>query len=211
MADAPRIYPKADIKGDLPSNDEPRHDGVDGSSRVGAVDLKSTVDANAAQSIDAEWRKSELKREKSNRYSSNNPHLKEPYTPLEPLVLQSLRRYGDMHPGTVDGEVMMMFVEFANLIIEDLRSHPYWDNPEIDYFTHQSEWRAIPDQIIVSGLLYHYAVQQQSNKIEAYGPMYFKMMNRLLYNRKYGSGKLEMSPYDKGQRPSGSMSYDQRR
>jgi hypothetical protein len=211
MADAPRIYPSADIQGDLPSNDEPRHEVTSGTTAVGAIDLKSTVDANVAQSVDAEWRRAEQAREKRNRYSSNNPHLKEPYTPLEPLVLQSLRRYGDMHPGTVDGEVMMMFVEFANLIIEDLRSHPYWDNPEIDYYTHQSEWRAIPDQIIVSGLLYHYAVQQQSNKIEAYGPMYFKMMNRLLYNRKYGSGKLEMSPFDKSQVAGGSMSYDQRR
>ena len=85
-----------------------------------------------------------------------------------------------MHPGTVDGEVMMMFIEFANLVIEDLRGHPYWDNPEINYYTHPSEVMPIPDNIMVSGLLYHYAVQQQSNKIEAYGPMYFKMMNRVL-------------------------------
>ena len=38
-----------------------------------------------------------------------------------------------MHPGTVDGEVMLVFVEFANLVIEDLRGHVHWDNPEIDY------------------------------------------------------------------------------
>ena len=66
----------------------------------------------------------------------------------------------------------------------------------------------IPDNIMVSGLLYHYAVQQQSNKIEAYGPMYFKMMNRVLYHRKYGSGKIEVSPWDVSQRPAGTQSYN---
>jgi len=211
MATAPRTYPLASIRGDKPKNDDPRHTGSDGTSQVGAIDLKGPTNANTSQTADKAWRENEQAREKRNRYSSNNPYLKEPYSPLEPLVMQALRRYGDMHPGTVDGEVMMMFIEFANLIIEDLRAHPYWDNPEIDYYTHPTEWRAIPDNIIVSGLLYHYAVQQQSNKIEAYGPMYFKMMNRVLYNRKYGSGKIEMSPWDKSQAPTGSMTYDQRR
>lgn len=210
MATTPRTYPLASIAGSLPKNDEPRHD-EDGVSKVGAVDLRSTLTAKTAQEVDASWRENDKKREKRNRYSSNTPNVKEPYSTLETLTLQSLRRYGDMHPGTVDGEVMMMFIEFANLIIEDLRAHPYWDNPEIDYYTHPSEWRAIPDNIIVSGLLYHYAVQQQSNKIEAYGPMYFKMMNRVLYNRKYGSGKIEMSPWDKSQEPAGTQPYDARR
>ena len=112
--------------------------------------------------------------------------------------MQSLRRYGDMHPGTVDGEVIMMFVEFANLVLEDLRSHPYFDNIEVDYYTHPTEHRNIPDQIMVAGLLYNYAVQQQSNKVEAYGPMYFRTMNRILYNRKYGNSKIEISPHDRG-------------
>mgnify|MGYP000014322615 CR=1 FL=1 len=209
MATPPRTYDL--IEGELPENDDPRHVEADGSSSVGAIDLKATVNANVAQEVDASWRDNERAREHRNRFSSNQPHIRAPYSPLETLVLQSLRRYGDMHPGTVDGEVMMMFIEFANLVIEDLRGHPYWDNPEIDYYIHASEWRAIPDNIIVSGLLYHYSVQQQSNKIEAYGPMYFKMMNRVLYQRKYGSGKIEMSPFDKSQLPSGSQPYDARR
>jgi hypothetical protein len=183
----------------------------EGATAVGAVDLRSTISGTVAQEVDKTWRDSEKKRPKRNRYSANNPHLGEPYSSLETLTIQALRRYGDMHPGTVDGEVMMMFIEFANLVIEDLRGHPYWENPEIDYYTHPSEWRSIPDNIVVSGLLYHYSVQQQSSKIEAYGPMYFKMMNRILYQRKYGSGKIEMSPYDKGQPPRGTQAYDARR
>jgi hypothetical protein len=209
MATAPRTY--SSFIGTLPANDDPRHENAAGKSLVGAVGLKSTIDANTALEVDAAWRLNAEITEKRNRFSANQPHLSAPNSPLEPLVFQALRRYGDMHPGTVDGEVMMMFIEFANLVIEDLRGHPYWDNPEIDYYTHNSETRPIPDNIIVSGLLYHYSVQQQSNKIEAYGPMYFKMMNRVLYQRKYGSGKIEMSPWDKGQSPSGTQPYDARR
>lgn len=209
MATPPRTYDQ--IEGSLPENDDPRHDAGEGKSGVGAVDLRSTIDANVAQHVDQTWRDAEKAREKRNRYSANNPHIKAPYAPLETLAFQALRRYGDMHPGTVDGEVMMMFIEFANLVIEDLRGHPYWDNPEIDYYAHPSEFRPIPDSILIAGLLYHYSVQQQSNKIEAYGPMYFKSMNRTLYQRKYGSGKIEMSPWDKSQRPSGTQAYDTRR
>ena len=210
MAYTPRTYKKVDIKGDRPDADEPTRT-VDGEVEVGALDLKGTIDANAAQASDRAHRDHQKKKGQRNRYSANNPHLNTPYSTLETLVFQSLRRYGDMHPGTVDGEVMMMFVEFGNLIIEDLRGHPYWDNPEMDYYTHPSEIRAIPDNIMVAGLLYHYSVQQQSNKIEAYGPMYFKMMNRILFQKKYGSGKIEVSPWDKGQRPSGVQAYDTRR
>ena len=203
-----RTYDSATITGKLPANDEPRHDDEDGKSVVGAVDLRQSIDATTTKTADGAWREDAQTREKRNRFSGNNPHLNSPYSNLEALVMQSLRRYGDMHPGTVDGEVMMMFIEFANLVIEDLRGHPYWDNPEINYYTHPSETLPIPDNIMVSGLLYHYAVQQQSNKIEAYGPMYFKMMNCVLYHRKYGSGKIEVSPWDRAQKPTGSQSYD---
>lgn len=210
MAYTPRTYKEADIKGDRPDADEPTR-VVDGKVEVGAVDLKSVVNANSATHADTKHRELQKTKSNRNRYSANNPHLNSPYSTLETLTFQALRRYGDMHPGTVDGEVMMMFVEFGNLIIEDLRGHPYWENPEMDYYTHPSETRAIPDNIIVAGLLYHYSVQQQSNKIEAYGPMYFKMMNRILYQKKYGSGKIEVSPWDKSQRPSGIQAYDTRR
>lgn len=203
-----RTYDSATITGSLPSNDEPRHTDENGVSIVGAVDLRTDINATVIDAVDKTWRDDAKTREKRNRFSANNPHLNSPYSNLEALVMQSLRRYGDMHPGTVDGEVMMMFVEFANLVIEDLRGHPYWDNPEINYYTHPSEILPIPDNIMVNGLLYHYAVQQQSNKIEAYGPMYFKMMNRVLYHRKYGSGAIEVSPWDVSQKPTGTPSYN---
>ena len=192
---APLTY--TSTKGTAPTVDEPTHEDDNAVTRPGAVDLRTNVDAESVETIDKAWRDDIEDDDKRNRYSSNNPHLTEPFSTLEALVMQTLRRYGDMHPGTVDGEVMMMFVDFANLIIEDLRAHPYWENPEIDYYVHMQETREIPDPIMIAGLLYQYSIQQQSNKIEAYGPMYFKTINRILYNRKYGSGQIEIRPWDR--------------
>jgi hypothetical protein len=190
---------------------EPTHEMADGSIHVGPVHPRDTVTKQKSDTATAntiEWLDNNT--EERNRHSPSTPHLNSPHASLESLVFQALRRYGDMHPGTVDGEVMMMFVEFANMVIEDLRSHPYWDNIEMDFYTHPQEIRKVPDSIMVQGLLYHYSVQQQSSKVEAYGPMYFKGMNRVLYNRKFGNAPIEMSPWDRGvgNRPSGVKSYD---
>tara|TARA_B100000941_G_scaffold290924_1_gene276141 strand:+ start:14187 stop:14891 length:705 start_codon:yes stop_codon:yes gene_type:complete len=185
---------------DMPKpTEEPTNRDENNNVRPGGVDLRTPINKEKdRESTNANLKYLDENVNDRNRYSASNPHLGEPYSSLQTLAMQSLRRYGDMHPGTVDGEVIMMFVEFANLVLEDLRSHPYFDNIEVDYYTHPTEHRNIPDQIMVAGLLYNYAVQQQSNKVEAYGPMYFRTMNRILYNRKYGNSKIEISPHDRG-------------
>ena len=185
---------------DMPKpTEEPTNRDENNNVRPGGVDLRTPINKEKdRESTNANLKYLDENVNERNRYSASNPHLGEPYSSLQTLAMQSLRRYGDMHPGTVDGEVIMMFVEFANLVLEDLRSHPYFDNLEVDYYTHPTEHRNIPDQIMVAGLLYNYAVQQQSNKVEAYGPMYFRTMNRILYNRKYGNSKIEISPHDRG-------------
>ena len=185
---------------DMPKpTEEPTNKDENNNVRPGGVDLRTNVNKEKDRmSTNANLKYLDENVNDRNRYSASNPHLGEPYSSLQTLAMQSLRRYGDMHPGTVDGEVIMMFVEFANLVLEDLRSHPYFDNLEIDYYTHPTEHRNVPDQIMVAGLLYNYEVQQQSNKVEAYGPMYFRTMNRVLYNRKYGNSKIEISPHDRG-------------
>ena len=186
---------------DMPKpTEEPTNRDENNNVRPGGVDLRTPINKEKdRESTNANLKYLDENVNDRNRYSASNPHLGEPYSSLQTLAMQSLRRYGDMHPGTVDGEVIMMFVEFANLILEDLRAHPYWDNLEIDYYTHPTEHRNVPDQIMVAGLLYHYSVQQQSNKVEAYGPMYFRTMNRILFNRKYGNAKIELSPLDRGE------------
>ena len=166
---------------DMPKpTEEPTNRDENNNVRPGGVDLRTPINKEKdRESTNANLKYLDENVNDRNRYSASNPHLGEPYSSLQTLAMQSLRRYGDMHPGTVDGEVIMMFVEFANLVLEDLRSHPYFDNLEVDYYTHPTEHRNIPDQIMVAGLLYNYAVQQQSNKVEAYGPMYFRTMNRI--------------------------------
>tara|TARA_B100000287_G_scaffold399358_1_gene417551 strand:- start:29078 stop:29761 length:684 start_codon:yes stop_codon:yes gene_type:complete len=190
--------------------EEPTNQDHNNNTRPGSVDLRTTITKDKTEkTTEATLKYLDENVKERHRYSANNPHLGEPYSSLQTLVMQSLRRYGDMHPGTVDGEVIMMFIEFANLILEDLRAHPYWDNLEIDYYTHPTEHRQVPDQIMVAGLLYHYSVQQQSNKVEAYGPMYFRTMNRILFNRKYGNAKIELSPLDRGEgSKSDARAYD---
>jgi hypothetical protein len=188
-------------------------DDETGAVAPGPVDPRATVTLSKAKEAAAVNNKYLEPQRHRTRYSGNNPHLQDPHSNLEALVMQALRRYGDMHPGTVDGEVMMMFIEFANYVIEELRAHPYWDNLEMDYYIHMTDVRPIPDPIMVSGLLYQYAIQQQSNKVEAYGPMYFKTMNRILYNRKYGNAEIEMAPWDvsESNAPAGKRSYDAKR
>ena len=192
---------------------EPTNRDADDKVRPGPVDLRKEIDKKKIEDADKltiEYLDANVN--DRNRYSSLNPHLGEPFSALQTLAHQALRRYGDMHPGTVDGDVIMMFIEFANMCLEDLRSHPYWDNLEIDYYVHPTDSRDVPDQIMIAGLLYQYAVQQQSNKIEAYGPMYFRSMNRILYNRKYGNAPIQLSPPDVGEsNKSNNRAYDNAR
>jgi len=130
--------------------------------------------------------------------SNTNPHIRETYSPLNTLVMQAIRRFGDFHPGTIDGDVMLMFMEFANQIIDEVRMHPYHDGTDIDYYQSQTDVRAIPDPIIIQGLLYHYAVQQGSDKFQLYMPMYNKLMNQLLWQKINGNTKIQMRVVDDG-------------
>ena len=66
--------------------------------------------------------------------SDTNPHIRENNSPLNTLAMQALRRFGDFHPGTVDGDVMLMFIEFANMVIDDIRAHPHYDKVAIDHY-----------------------------------------------------------------------------
>ena len=130
--------------------------------------------------------------------SNTNPQIRDTYSPLNSLVMQALRRYGDFHPGTIDGDVMLMFMEFANIIIDEIRMHPYHDGTEIDYYQSPTDVREIPDIIIVSGLLYHYAVQQGSQKLELYMPTYNRTLNQQLWQKLNGNTKIQMRVVDDG-------------
>jgi len=135
--------------------------------------------------------------QKKSLYSSLSPHIREPFSPLSELATRALRRYGDMSPGTVDGAVMELLLDFSHDIIEDLRAHPYFTNLDIDYYKQQDECREIPDPIVVTGLLAYYAEQQGSKKAEMLMAKYRHTMSSILYNRKYGHEKIEFQAVDK--------------
>ena len=134
--------------------------------------------------------------------SDFNPHIRNVNSPLETLILQALRRFGDYAPSTASGDTIIMFIEFANQIIDEVRMHPYWDGTEIDYYEHPSEARAIPDNIIVSGLLFHYAMQQASEKFQMYSQSYIRTMNQERWRRLNGGNtKIQMRVMDNGSNP----------
>lgn len=117
---------------------------------------------------------------------SANPQIAYPYSTLEALVAQALRRYGEMYPASADGDVYMMFISFANEVIDMITLHPYWTGDSIDYYTHVTDIRPIPDNIMILGLAYHYAEQQGSQKMPVMYQRYCKKVNEILYRMKYG-------------------------
>lgn len=134
--------------------------------------------------------------------SNSNPHIRDSYSPLETLCHQALRRYGEFNPGTMDGDVSMMFIEFANQIVDEVRMHPYHDGTELPYYISLQDSRPIPDPIIVSGLVFHYAVQQGSQKAQMMAPLYFRQMNQSLWHKRNGNTKLRLRIVDDGTHPS---------
>lgn len=119
------------------------------------------------------------------------------YSTLQILAHRALRRYGDMNPGTIEGDTSMLFIDFANEIIEDIRVHPYWNGGDIDYFISLEETRPIPDMVMVMGLCFRYALQQFSDKQKLYGPLYYQTMNKLLYERNIGVGHPIINTFDR--------------
>jgi hypothetical protein len=134
----------------------------------------------------------------------NFPHIRDDYAPLDTLIKSAIRRFGDFSPQSVDGVVTNMFIEFANMVIEDYRSHPYYDGRKIEYYKSANEARPIPDQIMLLGLLAHYSFQQMSEKTPGYQAMYFKAMNQIMWHDINGNTAIKMRPMDGGSNKDGS-------
>ena len=119
--------------------------------------------------------------------ASMNPQIRDNYSPLEELIMQALRRHGEFTPSTVDGDVSLMMLEFANEVIDEINSHPYWTGLVIDPYISIQDAREVPDNIIVLGMLFHYAIQQHSSKSQMASEKYFRTMNQTLYRTKHGT------------------------
>jgi len=150
--------------------------------------------------------------------SQTNPQVTNGKSPLRTLSMQALRRFGDFNATTVDGDVLLMFIEFANMIIDDIRMHPYaprttysttsGDNTTtstsidpLSYYKSIDESRDIDDQIIVSGLLAHYSLQQSSDKIKIYMPNYQRTLNQQLWKALNGNTSIRLRVVDNGSNP----------
>jgi hypothetical protein len=129
---------------------------------------------------------------------STSPQVVNPYAPLEQLTLRALKRHGEMSASTVEGEVQIMFIDYANSILDDIMSHPYWPKDlEIKYYAHHTEYREVPDTVMVAGLLAKFATDQESRKAPKYEGDYFRMLNQVLARWKFGvSAEFEMTVVD---------------
>ena len=123
---------------------------------------------------------------------------KKGYTPLEDLIRSALVRAGNFSPSRVDGEVMMMMIELANRVIEEVRRHPYWTGGDIDYYNDITECRDIPDMIMIDGLTAHYFLQQGSEKAVLFLKLYQANLTDTLLERDLGNKVLAINITDGG-------------
>lgn len=172
---------------------EPTHT-VDGVVKPGPADLRATVDPTKVSDADAVSADFYAGAPNRTRQSALHPHILDPHAPLQALTFDAIREYGEMNPGSMEGDVAPLFVGFANKIIEDMRSHPYFEMPDLDYYKDINESRPIPDILVKIGLQYYYALQQSSEKVKLKAPEYFSRLNTVMYNRRYGNGPIEINP-----------------
>jgi hypothetical protein len=111
------------------------------------------------------------------------PNVKDGPVPLETLIMSAIRRFGDYHPDTIDGDTVLMMIEFANEILEEIRNHPYWDATVLDDYISSTDAREVPDRIMIAGLQAKYAEQQASEKMQVLMGNYYRTMNQTLWRR----------------------------
>lgn len=186
-----------------PTTGEPTHTDDTGKERPGSQSLTATVTPAVIDSANAAWDEHYADSKVRNQYSAQNPHIAEPYSPLESLITDAFERFGNMDAQSIDNNIKRIMLRYANKIVEDIRIHPYASLPDLDYYTDLQQTRPIPDEIMISGLTFHYAKWQDSAKAKTFFAEYGQALNQILYQRKYGSGKIQMNTVDK---PSATQS-----
>jgi hypothetical protein len=112
---------------------------------------------------------------------------------------RALRRYGEMSPSSTEGDAALVFIDYANEVLAEIRNHPYWPEGEslLDYVSIE-EQRPVPDQVVLLGILGRYAFDQGSKKAAGYMGSYYGALNGLLHEKKYGgSVPIEMQVVDR--------------
>jgi hypothetical protein len=121
------------------------------------------------------------------------------YSSLRELAIMALKQFGDFSASRTAGDSMFYMIDAANQVLEVIMTHPYWDKGEVSYYKSLDDIRPVPDQIIKSGILAWYALDQGSKKAQTLGNAHFSMMNLILYRLKFGTGNVshEMENVDK--------------
>ncbi len=134
--------------------------------------------------------------------SLTEPQVSEPNAELQALIVRALRRSGDFAVGQVNGDLILLFLDFANTIVDEIRAHPYWPGTDLPYYISATDQRPIPDPIMVTGLMFHYAVQQESAKMGAYQALYTRTLNQLLWHALNGNTPIQLTVVDGGSTPT---------
>ena len=143
--------------------------------------------------------------------SERHPQLRDEHAPLDQLIRMAIVQSGDTAPDIVAEDMYPMFLGFANEIVEDVRSHRYWDGEPVDYYKSMHEARPIPDTIMQTGLWALYQQQQLSgNQANRVMRKYRLTMGQVLWNRLNGNKAtaIRMRPVDGGSRRADSPKTD---
>ena len=180
---------------------EPTHTDDNGVERPGSQSLTGIVNPTTVKAADAAWSDHYADNQLRSRASAQLPHTGDPYSPLEQLINSAVADFGNMSVDTIDGSVRLILLRKANMIIEDVRLHPYGTIPDLDYYVSLQDTRPIPDAIMIAGLAYYYADWMKSKYAPKYERDYYRTLSLILYQRKYGSGKIQMNTIDKLEAP----------
>lgn len=127
-----------------------------------------------------------------------SPEITDDYSDLATLGARTMRRAGEFAPGSIDGDMSIMLIDFANEIVEELRIHPYWPKDvRLRYYQSLTDRRPIPDLIVTNGLLAKYFLQQGDKRTDAAMSTYARMANTILYDRMFGVQDLELQAVDR--------------
>lgn len=185
-----------------PKTGEPTHTDEDGKERPGAADLLGVVNPTTVKNAEGAWADNNADLKVRNRKSAQFPNVKDPHSPLSLLINEAIGLFGNMSTDTIPGSILMTLLRRANSIVEDVRIHPYTTLPDLDYYISFDDVRPIPDEIMIAGLLYHYSFWMKSDFVKNHYIQYQKTLGQILYQRKFGSGKIQMNTIDKEEAPS---------
>ena len=130
----------------------------------------------------------------------SNPHvdLGTGFSPLADLMSRALLRFGDAATMQPSGDLALLLLDMANMLVEEINMHPYWNGAKVAYYEHPADRRPIPDNIITAGLAGLYASQQGSDKAAQLLTSYYRTLNSVLWHDLAGNSKLRIRTFDKG-------------